>query len=55
MYEMENFEHLLIEYGQMPGTDVLKELYNLNIIKGKEKKEKKMAWPITAAQMWSWV
>lgn len=53
MHEMEDFENLLIEYGQMPGGAALQELYNLNQMKCEDKKEKRPFF-MGLAQMWSW-
>jgi len=53
MHEMEDFENLLIEYGQMPGGAALQELYNLNQMKYEDKKEKRPFF-MGLAQMWSW-
>lgn len=53
MHEMDDFESLLIEYGQMPCGSALKGLYDLNEIKGKEKKGNKPG-IIDFFQIWSW-
>ncbi|GBF23551.1 hypothetical protein tpqmel_0955 [Candidatus Gastranaerophilus sp. (ex Termes propinquus)] len=52
MREVESFENLMVEYGQMLPDDALCALYDLNRLKDIDKKEKKIKFDI--AQMWSW-